>query len=54
MTTPDERERARIAAEEALARAQEMKEHGESLAEQWRQTRTQNNFRRMLRSLARS
>jgi hypothetical protein len=51
MTTPEERENAKAAADAALERAEELRTRGKSLAEQWRQARKDNNFRLMLREL---
>jgi phage terminase Nu1 subunit (DNA packaging protein) len=51
MTTPQDREKAKAAANAALEKAEELRDRSESLAEQWRLARQQNNFRQMLRHL---
>lgn len=51
-TPPDDVERAREQADNALARAKEFRSEGETLATGWRRSRLDNNFRKMIRELA--
>jgi hypothetical protein len=48
MTTPDE---ARGRAEEALEKATELRDRGVTIAERWRKSQDDNNFRQMLRQI---
>jgi len=52
MSNDRELEEARREADEALAKAKEKRALGSRLAEGWRQSREDNNFRAMVRSLA--
>lgn len=52
MTTPEERAKAREEANEALERAEETRQAALKLAQAWRRSRADNNFRQMLRQLA--
>lgn len=52
MPTPDhERQRAREEASAALERAERVAERGKKIADGWRQSREDNNYRAMLRML---
>jgi len=46
-----ERREAQAAAEEALERAERVSKRAKSIAEGWRQSREDNNYRAMLRKL---
>jgi hypothetical protein len=48
VTTPDE---AREQADLALAKATRIKERGVTIAEKWKQSQRDNNFRQMLRQI---
>lgn len=52
MTTPEERAKAREQADAALERAEETRQQALRLANAWRRSRADNNFRQMLRQLA--
>lgn len=52
MPTPDhERQRAKDEANAALERAERVAERGKRIADGWRQSREDNNYRAMLRML---
>jgi hypothetical protein len=48
MTTPDE---SRNRADAALEKATEMRDRGVTIAERWRKSQQDNNFRQMLRTI---
>lgn len=52
MTGPEERNAARAEVNTALEQATEIRDRGASIAQGWRQSRQDNNFRQMLRALA--
>jgi hypothetical protein len=57
MTTPEsrrERETASAEVEEALARAESLVKRGERIGERWRKSRSDNNFRLMLRNMGKA
>lgn len=51
MTTPKEREQAQRAADQALENAMKIRTRGVSIAERWRKSQEDNNFRKMLRMI---
>jgi len=54
MTRPEdqhERDQASAEVQEALARAKSLVERGNQIGAKWRQSRTDNNFRQMLRGI---
>lgn len=53
MTTPnDDLETAKEEADAGLSRARQIADRSRTIGERWRQSRTDNNFRQMLREMA--